>query len=396
MRPAFLKRDDLPFIQELPDPFQRPDGTRLQFPQEWAAHREYLKAMLAHYLYGHLPSPPPIAEGEILSTAPANDGRAIRETVRITAGEAEPLLFEATILRPSMERKAPVITWNQFSAFPQECPMEEEAVCGKGYAILSFVKEQLAPDAPGADGSFDPGAFGRAYPGYDARALAIWGFGHSLIASYLATTPWANMDQIVATGFSRGGKAALCAGIFDERIAVCMPNASGCGGMGSYRYLGGRLGEGIGRCETIADITGRFGFWLADQLKEFGGGEDKQSLNDAFRLPFDSHTARALIAPRAIFDAECLDDTWCNGFGTQVTWKASQEVYDFLGQPRKNAIFFSDGGHHFGMEAWRAMIDFLDITFFGKEKHQPFRYFDENESPVPSLHYHWRAPELRK
>lgn len=392
MHSAFLGKAQLPFIPQLPDPFLRPDGSRIQSREEWAAQREYLKDMAAHYLYGHLPAPPDTAQGEVLSAELVYDGKAIRETVRITAGEAEPLSFEAIILRPVDRKNIPSITWNQFSTHPQDCPMEEEAVREKGYAIISFAKEQLAPDAPGPDGGFDAGAFGRAYPGYDARALAIWGFGHSLITSYLFTTDWANTEQIAATGFSRGGKAALCAGIFDERIAVCMPNASGCGGLGSYRYLGGRLGEGIGSCEAIENITDRFWFWLADALKEFGGKSEGYALPDAFRLPLDAHTARALIAPRAVFDAECLDDTWCNGFGTQVAWRAAQEVYAFLGEPRKNAIFFSDGGHHFGIEAWRAMIDFLEVTFFGKEKREPFRYFDEKESPVPPLHYHWRAP----
>ena len=49
----FRKKDDLPSIPELPDPFEKPDGSRVMTPEEWPAQREYLKELLAHYLYGH-------------------------------------------------------------------------------------------------------------------------------------------------------------------------------------------------------------------------------------------------------------------------------------------------------------------------------------------------------
>ena len=51
---TFLKKEQLPRIPELPDPFLKPDGTRVQRVGEWPAQREYLKEMLAHYLYGHM------------------------------------------------------------------------------------------------------------------------------------------------------------------------------------------------------------------------------------------------------------------------------------------------------------------------------------------------------
>ena len=38
----FRKKDDLPSIPELPDPFEKPDGSRVMTPEEWPAQREYL------------------------------------------------------------------------------------------------------------------------------------------------------------------------------------------------------------------------------------------------------------------------------------------------------------------------------------------------------------------
>ena len=48
----FSSKSELKAIHELPDPFLKPDGTRVQTREEWPEQREYLKAMLTHYLYG--------------------------------------------------------------------------------------------------------------------------------------------------------------------------------------------------------------------------------------------------------------------------------------------------------------------------------------------------------
>lgn len=48
---TFPKKEALPSIPELPDPFVKPDGGRVASPEEWPAQREYLKELLAHYIY---------------------------------------------------------------------------------------------------------------------------------------------------------------------------------------------------------------------------------------------------------------------------------------------------------------------------------------------------------
>lgn len=42
----FSPKSELKAIHELPDPFLKPDGTRVQTREEWPEQREYLKAML--------------------------------------------------------------------------------------------------------------------------------------------------------------------------------------------------------------------------------------------------------------------------------------------------------------------------------------------------------------
>ena len=123
--------------------------------------------------------------------------------------------FDCELIRPAKEGKVPVITWNQFKG-RHGSPDEEDAVLNHGYAIIEFEKEQLAADS--ADAIHGPLA--TTYPGYTWGAIAMWAWAQSRVVDYLATTDYADMNRIVATGHSRGGKVALCATIYDERFAA--------------------------------------------------------------------------------------------------------------------------------------------------------------------------------
>jgi hypothetical protein len=69
------------------------------------------------------------------------------------------------------------------------------------------------------------------------------------------------------------------------------------------------------------------------------------------------HFAKALIAPRALSQGR-LGDVG-QQFGTQVTWRAAQEVFDFLGVPKKNAMHLREGKHEFLAADWFAICGFL-------------------------------------
>lgn len=414
----------LPRTDELPNPFLKEDGTLITETHEWTDQREYLKSMLATYMYGHMPPAPPSTRGEIIYSRPVYGHRAIAETIRIHTGPEESISFIADLIRPNVDNLVPVITWNQFTG-RHGSPIEEDLVCKRGYAIIEFDKAQLAED----DTRAMTGPLAQAYPDYDWGAIAMWAWAQSRVLDYLLTTDFADPGRIVATGHSRGGKVALCAAIYDERFSVCAPNNSGCGGAGCFRFLGGRLGKDTGVCETIGVVTDAFPHWWNDELGQFGlrtsdykrstcAGVDIEQiraerdtsatgkLKDEAYLPFDLHTAKALIAPRALITMEALEDTWANTYGTQVTWRAAQEVFDFLGVPEHNAIHFREGGHAFSREGWEALADYCDYVFYDKkpEVAQLVHYLPASESDPATrktdpmdwrserLHYSWRNP----
>lgn len=105
----FLSKEELPRICELPDPFVKPDGSRVKTAEEWPAQREYLKEMLAHYMYGHMPPAPTNTKGELLYSRRIYGGAAIAETIRITFGPDDLPEHQVSMLvhmtgRPARER----------------------------------------------------------------------------------------------------------------------------------------------------------------------------------------------------------------------------------------------------------------------------------------------------
>ncbi|MDQ3438866.1 MAG: S9 family peptidase, partial [Planctomycetota bacterium] len=211
-------------------------------------------------------------------------------------------------------------------------------------------------------------------PEGDFGALAAWAWGYHRAIHLLVALPQVDKQKIAITGHSRGGKAVLLAGVTDERVALTAPNNSGCGGAGCYRVQGPKS-------EDLARILTVFPFWFTPRLKEFIGRENE--------LPFDQHSVKALVAPRALLTTEALADYNANPAGTLQSHRAAREVYAFLGQPDRIAIDFREGGHEHGPADFMVLLDFADQVLLNK----PLRR-DWNANPFPDhpAAYTWTAP----
>ncbi len=363
--PTYPDVPNLPSVKDLPDPFVLSSGKRITARSEWTERRMQIQDMLLHYEYGHLPPSPANLKATALSSTPASSGKALEDKVLITCGPNNAVKLHLDLLIPQGKQGPfPVI----LTGDPGPTPIPGEVV-RRGYILAQFDRTELAPD----DASRDKGVY-PLYPQHDWGALAAWAWGYSRAVDYLLTRPDVDAKQIAIAGHSRGGKAVLLAGALDERIALTAPNESGTGGASPFRLPG----KGS---ESVAKITGRFGYWFHPRLREFVGHEDQ--------LPFDQHFLMAMVAPRALYLNVAMEDPYSNPLSTQQTYWAAKQVYAFLGSSERIGWRSREGGHSFDADDWRALLDFADAQFFLRPVQTKF-----NILPFPSVTpaFSWQAP----
>ena len=380
---VFPSVEQLPIQQRMPDPFIMADGRRVQTVEDWHKQRVYIRAMLEHYLYGRIPPLPEDIEVEKTGAESVYRGKGIKEHYILTIRRnGKSVACRFLVARPEVKKRYPTIIKND--RLPVDDPQTRsrpaedfdpgvEAV-RRGYLLCRFQRTDLASDRQqdGRTGGVYP-----LYPEYDFAALAVWGWGHGVVLNALDQRGLVDMNSVVATGHSRGGKAALCAGLIDERIAITAPNSSGTGGTGSLRYF-----EAGQKPQTIGHHLGRNEHWFGPRHFQFAGKEE--------RLPYDAHFAKAAIAPRALLNCHARQDYWANPYGTELTHRAAKLVFDWLGVGECIGLHWREGGHAQNQEDWAALLDFADRTFFGKHTD---RRFDEWTYPEADLPFSWQPPD---
>lgn len=360
---------ELAAVKELPDPFRFTDGKRVKTKKDWERRRQELERLVQHYAYGHLPPAGGKVRVEETASIRLDGVPATEKSLRLNMGPGRKIHARLVLTIPDGHGPFPAIVDGDLGWGRRAPEIVAEAV-RRGYLLAEFDRTDLVPDKNERTGTLNA-----AYPDGDFGALAGWAWGYHRVADYLLTLPQVDGKRLIATGHSRGGKAALLAGALDERFALTAPNNSGCMGAGNTRFPH----EG----ETLERIVTVFPYWFSPRLKEFIGKED--------RLPFDQHELKALVAPRALLTTEGMGDTWANPPGTQMTHQAAKLVYDFLGAGDKIGVVFRPGGHGHTPEDWTALFDFADAKLLGKTVKRPFdtlAYPDEARKA-----FTWAAPE---
>ncbi len=362
--------DKLPDIKELPDPFVMNDGTRVKNKTDWAKRREEIKAMMLYYQYGHIPPAHKNIIAKELSSETVYDGGATKKHILLSMGPEREVKINVGMVIPKGEGPFPVILKNDRGIF--NVPIADEIV-RRGYIVADYARTDLDPDQKNTVGPAQA-----AYPDYDWATLAVWAWGGMRVIDYFMTLDVVDKERIAFTGHSRGGKTALLAGALDERIALVVPNGSGCGGAGCYRFQGEKS-------ETLERITApeRFEYWFHPRFRDFADKETK--------LPFDQHFLKAMVAPRAMISIDALGDLWANPYGTQQSHRGAQPVFEFLGADDKLGIYFRAGGHAQKEDDWRTLVDFADKVFFEKMPASG-RLFCQLPFPNAPQPFSWSVP----
>ena len=151
----FANVENLPFQKGLPDPFLMPDGKRVQTFQDWRKQREYHKAMLAHYLYGHMPPRPKKIEIKQVGSESIYNGKGVEERYTLTIRrKGKSVTCRFLIVRPSLKKRYPTIIKNDrvsFDASPERSDLSQSFYPGseavkRGYLLCRFHRTDLASD----------------------------------------------------------------------------------------------------------------------------------------------------------------------------------------------------------------------------------------------------------
>ncbi|MAE62136.1 MAG: hypothetical protein CMJ49_12365 [Planctomycetaceae bacterium] len=360
-----------PQTTELPNPFQFTDGRTVRTPDDWSERRRELADLIINIQYGGLPPTPSGITAQPLFTHRASRfADASYTQYRLIHDDHPAFHFRLDVLVPPSGGPFPVVLTGDacFQTVSDEITLD---ILQRNFILAQFSRVAIVPDLYNDDRT--TGLY-LVYPDHTFGALAAWAWGYHRCIDALLTLDTVDPNRIAAVGHSRGGKTALLAGATDRRIALTAPNASGAGGAGCYRYLGPNS-------ETLADNINALAYWYGPKLRDY--------LNKVDDLPFDQHSLKALVAPRALLTTEALDDLWANPAGTFQTHRAAREVYRFLGADRRIGIAYRPGDHAHTRADWRTFLDFMNHQLCD----QPTE-LDFNPNPYPDLPpaFTWQAP----
>jgi len=359
--------------QQLPDPFLFADGRRVASVDDWNARRKELLDVILERQYGKLPPAPKQLIYLMLISHRYRPLMATHAQYKITCdlGDGRPAVaFIIDMLYPSGDGPFPVILRGDM-CWGKTPEIVARQILDRGYILADFNRCELAPDRSDA-----PIGLFEAYRDHEFGAVAAWAWGYHRAVDFLCAQPEVDKEKIAITGHSRSGKAVLLAGAADERIALTAPNNSGTGGAASFRFQ-------TPESESLRNIVKNFPTWFSPRLNEFIDREDE--------LPFDQHSLKAAVAPRALLTTEALADLHANPSGTWLTHRAARDVYRFLGAPTRIAIHFRPGSHEHRAEDFATLLDFADEVFFKKGPAKP-RDWDPNQFPEFAPGHSWKAP----
>ncbi|MHA1369294.1 MAG: glucuronyl esterase domain-containing protein [Promethearchaeota archaeon] len=383
-------------VKEFPDPFLFNDGTRVKTKEEWNKRREEIKKLILEIEYGMIPDAPEDMNVEIINSVDIDEAKYYEELkfTFIPSKNNPDISFE---MNASIRYPIPECIENKKESIPNfgenglPCMIyigntAQLELFDNGYITICFQNDQLEPMEMG-NPIIGPAksAYEKLEPGkYSWGSIAVWAWGASRVLDYALTRDDINKDQIIISGHSRNGKAALLAGALDERFALVNPAGSGCAGAGSFLAIG----EGA---ETLAYLTDRrrWWAWIHEDFENYAyefRGESKK------KLPFDQHFVMALVAPRPLLRTEGSEDWWANPEGTCCAFLATEPVYEFLGVPERNQCFIRPGGHFQGHEDMMALVSFADWYFFGKKQERVFKDLVYEKGKFPTL-FKWTKPD---
>ena len=344
----------------------------------WRTRRQELLRLFEDHVYGRILPPPDTVSIEQLHSTAIPQLRGIsKNEFRITAVMKGDTFQFPFVLYCGQQRAQPLIVFINNRSQQRTLPNANEeseflpfqTIVRRGYAVAIFQHSDVAPDNKNdfrdgilnlvlPDGPRAPNASG---------ALAAWAWGAGRVLDALDDLSLVDTTKAAVIGHSRGGKAALLAGMIDQRFQLVISNNSGCGGAALSRRTYG---------EDVRRITDAVGYWFCPHFADFANREES--------LPVDQHQAMALIAPRALHVASADEDVWADPRGEWLSLTLASPAYQIFGfnslnpqdvMPPPDTYLFRGptayhirrGPHELTKQDWLHYLDTADRVFASKE-----------------------------
>ena len=180
----------------------------------------------------------------------------------------------------------------------------------------------------------------------------------------VAKFPAATLRIRGAVPFAVLGKAALVAGVTDERFLVAYSNNSGVGGAHPHRFWK------PGVCK-LSYVNEYHLHWLCLNSRKFEADERN--------MPHDMDEFLALMAPRYLYVASASKDSWAGPEGEQLSAKIASFAWERMGlrgwgERGHVGGHVRDGVHDFTPYDFRKFLEFCEGRLFGEWEKAPAGY----------------------
>ena len=303
--------------ETLPNPFQDEqlkDDNTISF---WEARRNWIIKALEYYEIGQKP----------MVSRDCIDAKMVNDTLFVNVKvNGEVLTLKSHIRYPENRGTEPIPAIIGIGMPAGSLPMQ--IFQDRGIAMIPFDFTQVTSHTQKR--GTEP--INRLYPELvEIGSYAAWPWGVSrLIDGLEICAKEANIDlkHLAISGCSFAGKMALFSAALDQRIALCIAQEPGGGGVASWR-----VSETLGNVETLGKTNYS---WFMESMRQFS---DKVDM-----LPIDHHMLTALICPRALLILGNTDYEWLADESGYVSAQAARKVWEKYGiQDRMG--FSIQGGH---------------------------------------------------
>ena len=186
---------------KLPDPFIFDSGECVLTVPDWENRRKEIYKTAIELQYGTMPPKPEFLEIEPLYIGKSHSYRII------TGKHSHPVSFIMRVMPPQKKGLFPAVIDGDLCF---DYAMDREFIgtfLNEDINLVLFNRTELAHDINGEGRRC--GQLYEAYPEYTFGALGAWAWGYSRCVDALEKLGIADMNCIVFTGHSRGGKTAI-------------------------------------------------------------------------------------------------------------------------------------------------------------------------------------------